>query len=144
MDTQDFDQVVEQYHLALGELGKGNPEPTKKMFSHQEDVSVAGGFGGVMQGWKQVAENTGFAASRFKGAEATFQNVVKYATPNLGYIVEIERYKTKLVGRAEMAPVTLRVTSIFRREDGIWKLVHGHGDPITSIQPPDSVIQKSI
>ncbi len=27
----DFDQMVEQYHLALGELGKGNPEPTEKL-----------------------------------------------------------------------------------------------------------------
>jgi hypothetical protein len=56
--TLDFEKVVERYHLALSELGKGNPEPVKKMFSHRDDVSAAGGFGGVMHGWKQVAENT--------------------------------------------------------------------------------------
>jgi hypothetical protein len=33
----DLDDVVEQYHLALGEFMKGNPEPAKKLFSHQED-----------------------------------------------------------------------------------------------------------
>lgn len=66
MTALDFDQVVEQYHLALGELSKGNPEPVEALFSHRVDVSTAGGFGGVMLGWKQVAKNTEFAASRFK------------------------------------------------------------------------------
>ena len=27
-------------------------------------------------------------------------------------------------------------------EAGTWKLVHRHADPITTPQPPDSVIQK--
>ncbi len=35
------DEVVEQYHLALGEFMKGNPEPVKKLFSHREDVTLA-------------------------------------------------------------------------------------------------------
>ena len=71
--------------MALGELGKGNPELVKALFSHREDVSVAGGFGGVMHGWEQVAKNTEFAASRFKGGQAgSFENVVKHATQNLG------------------------------------------------------------
>jgi len=27
-------------------------------------------------------------------------------------------------------------------EDGTWKLVHRHADPITARQPPESVIQR--
>jgi ketosteroid isomerase-like protein len=26
----------------------------------------------------------------------------------------------------------LRVTTVFRREDGDWKIVHRHGDPLAS------------
>ena len=145
MTAPDFDQVVQQYHQALDELGKGNPEPVKELTSHREDVSAAGGFGGVMHGWEQVAKNTEFAASRFKGGQAgRFENVVKHATQDLGYIVEIERYEGKVGGREDMARVVLRVTSIFRREEGIWKLVHRHGDPVVSIQEADSVVQKQV
>jgi ketosteroid isomerase-like protein len=44
-------------------------------------------------------------------------------------------------GRNDHTPVALRVTSIFRRENGAWRLVHRHADPITSARSPESVIQ---
>ena len=68
--------------------------------------------------------------------------VATYVTADLGYIVEVERFSTKVAGSHEAAPVALRTTSIFRREDGAWKIVHRHADPITAARPPDSVVQK--
>jgi hypothetical protein len=41
MSPFDFDEVVEQYHLALDEYVKGNLEPVMMMCSHQEDVTLA-------------------------------------------------------------------------------------------------------
>jgi len=35
-----------------------------------------------------------------------------------------------------------RRTRIFRPEDGGWKIVHRHADPITTPQPAESVIQE--
>jgi hypothetical protein len=35
-----------------------------------------------------------------------------------------------------------RVTMIFQPEEGTWKIVHRHADPITSAQPAESVIQE--
>jgi hypothetical protein len=43
----DLDVVIEQSHLAWGEFVKGNPEPAKKLFSHQNDATVANPFGPV-------------------------------------------------------------------------------------------------
>jgi hypothetical protein len=39
--VEHFDEVVEQYHLAIGEFMKGNPEPAKKMISNRDDVTLA-------------------------------------------------------------------------------------------------------
>jgi hypothetical protein len=66
---------------------------------------------------------------------------VHVVTPDLAYTVEVESYRAR-VGRAEeIAPVAVRVTTIFRREDGDWKVAHRHADPITPPRPPESVIQ---
>ena len=56
MNTTDFDEVVEHYHLALGEFLKGNPEPAKKLWSHREDVTLANPYGPPVRGWEQVAQ----------------------------------------------------------------------------------------
>ena len=80
---------------------------------------LAGGLGGVTHGWKQVAKNIEIAAS--------------YATQDLGYIVEIEYYNTRIGGGEEMARSVIRVTTIFRHENGKWRLVHRQGDPIAAL-----------
>ncbi len=143
MATSDFDQFVEQYHLALDEFFRGNPEPAKMLYSHREDASLANPFGPVASGWKQIAKTMGRAASNYREGQATgFERAAKYVTPDLAYIVEVERFKAKVGGNEEIASGALRVTSILRREDGAWKIVHRHADPITTVRPAESVISE--
>jgi ketosteroid isomerase-like protein len=140
--VDDVDELIEQYQLALGEFVKGNPEPAKKLWSHREDVSLANPLGPPVRGWKQVAETMERAASNFRDGDASsFENVAKYVTPELAYVVWLERVKAKVGGREGIAPSALRATMIFRPEDGVWKVVHRHADPITTAQPAESVIQ---
>jgi len=70
-----------------------------------------------------------------------FENFAKCVTAELAYILERERFEAKVAGSEEMVPVALRVTSVFRPEEGKWKLVHRHADPITTRRPGESVIQ---
>ena len=143
MSTLDFDEVVAHYQRALEEFVKGNPEPVKMMFSHREDVTLANPLGPHVRGWEQVAAAGERAASLSReGEHVGFDIVAKYVTPDLAYIVWVERAKAKLGGRQDIVPFALRVTTIFRPEEGTWKVVHRHADPITTAQPVESVIQK--
>jgi hypothetical protein len=60
--------------------------------------------------------------------------------PELAYTVEIERIRTRVGGSDELTPIAIRATTVFRREDGDWKVTHRHGDPITSMRPAESVL----
>jgi ketosteroid isomerase-like protein len=142
--VEDLDEVIEQFQLALNEFLKGNPEPAKNLFSHRDDVSLANPLvGPPARGWDEVAATMERAASNFRDGEITgFETVAKYVTPELAYLVEMERFEAKVGAREDATPVTLRVTSIFRPEDGPWKLVHRHADPISTPQPAESVIQE--
>lgn len=53
------------------------------------------------------------------------------ASGDLAYIVALE-HTTASVNGSEALPYTLRVTTVFRREDGQWKVVHRHADPVAS------------
>jgi ketosteroid isomerase-like protein len=139
---EDFDQVIEPYHLALDKIINGDPDGYKQLYSHREDVTLANPFGPPARGWEQVGATLERAASQFRDGEIVgFENVAKYATPELAYIVEVERSQIKIGGREDLSPVALRVTTIFRPEDGTWNVVHRHADPITTAQPAESVIQ---
>ena len=125
MSTFDFDEVVEHYHRALGEFVKGNPEPVMMMFSHREDVTLANPLGPAVRGWEQVAAAAERAASQFRDGESVgFEILAKYVTPELAYLVEVHRGKARFGARQDIAPFALRLTTIFRPEDGTWKVVH--------------------
>jgi ketosteroid isomerase-like protein len=141
--VDDLDQAIEQFQLAQREVVKGNPEPMNMVLSHREDVTLLNPFGPPARGWEQVAAATERAASYLTDGEmVAFENVAKCVTPELAYIVLVERAKAKVGGREDVAPIALRATMIFRPEDGVWKLVYRHADPITTAQPAESIIQK--
>jgi ketosteroid isomerase-like protein len=141
--VDDFDEVVEQYHLALDEIMKGSAQGYKRVYSRRDDVTLANPFGPPARGWDEVAQTLERAASHYRDGEATgFENVAKYTTAELAYTVEIERCQAKVEGRDDITPIAVRVTTIFRPEDGTWKVVHRHADPIMTTQPAESVIQE--
>jgi ketosteroid isomerase-like protein len=141
--VEDVDQLIEQYQLALDEFMKGNPEPVQKLFSHREDASLANPYGPPVRGWEQIAKTTEHAASlRREGRATGFEIVAKNATPELAYVVQIEHLESKVGEREDITTYALRATMIFRPENGTWKVVHRHADPITTAQPAESVIQE--
>jgi ketosteroid isomerase-like protein len=141
--VDDFEEVLKQYHLALDEIMKGSAQGYKRVYSHTDDLTLANPFGPPARGWDEVAPTLERAASQFRDGEATgFENVAKYTTAELAYTVEIERCQAKVEGRDDLSPIAVRVTTIFRSEEGEWKVVHRHADPITTAQPAESVIQE--
>jgi ketosteroid isomerase-like protein len=136
------EELIEKYHLALGEFMKGDPEPAKRLWSHREDVSLANPQGSVARGWDQVAEAMDRAASsRREGKFVGSEIVTRYVIAGLAYVVEVERLEAKVHGAETLSTYDLRVTMIFRPDDAGWKVVHRQADQLTTAQPPASAPQ---
>jgi ketosteroid isomerase-like protein len=141
--ADDVDALIEQYQLALDEFMKGNPKPVQELFSHGEDASLANPYGPPVRGWDGIAKTTEHAASlRRDGRARDFEIVDKNVTPELAYVVQIENLESKVGESEEITPYALRATMIFRPEEGTWKVVHWHADPITTPQSAESVIRE--
>lgn len=144
MFPAELEQFIEQYHRATGAFINGDPEPQKALFSHREDVTLANPLGPPARGWKQVEQTLERAAAQIRGGEPSrFERISGDASGDLGYILEFERTRAKLGGSDQSAAISLRVTTVFRREDGAWKIVHRHADPITAPQTIESVISRT-
>jgi ketosteroid isomerase-like protein len=83
------------------------------------------------------------AAAIRAGEGLTYEVISSYETSDLAYELALQGGRMKLGDSPDMVPVTLRVTSIFRREDEGWKLVHRHADSVTQRRPPESLVQSS-
>ena len=132
---------LDEYHLAGHEITKGNPAIYKSLYSRGDDATLANPFGPPARGWEEVSATLDRAASHYRDGEVVgFENVSTVVTAEMAYTVEIERYRARVGGAAELASVAVRVTTVFRREHGVWKVAHRHADPITGPRAAESVI----
>lgn len=139
----ELDQLIEDSHSAVDAFVRGDPEPLKDLYSRSDDVIIANPFGPPAKGWEQAAETMDRAATNFREGEAiAFEQIAYYETVDLAYTVEIERCRSKVGGAGDLTEFSLRVTTIYRKEDGRWRIVHRHADPITSPRPADSLTQE--
>ena len=136
VSANDLQQTIAQYHLAENEFQKGNAQPYKDLCSHADDVTIFGGFGGFEKGWaQQVEKRYDWASARFSSDNDQNQQIETISlveTAQMAYSVEIERSQARIGNSGEVRPLALRVTTIFRLENGEWKLVHRHADPLVN------------
>lgn len=139
---RQHDLPLDEYHQAGVAITNGDPDLYRRLYSRRDDVTLANPFGPPVRGWSAVSERLDGAAANYQDGEAvSFENVSTVVTPDLAYTVEIESYRARVGGGEEISPVAVRVTTVFRRENDTWKVVHRHADPITTLRPPESVIQ---
>jgi ketosteroid isomerase-like protein len=108
-------------------LHNGDASPRAAMWSHEDPVTL---FGAVTTkaGWEDVGPTFDWLASTFSNcASAEYEVLAAGASGDLAYVAGIEHTTASING--EPKTYALRVTTIFRREEGEWKVVHRHGDP---------------
>ena len=127
----DADQFIAEIHphlvAELKALHDGDPQPRLVMWSTKDPVTL---FGAAMNGsgWDEVSRIFRSIASRW--SNCTDQRVEILAagvSGDLAYTVELEHTSMSVHG-VPVEPYTLRVTQVYRREDGEWKVIHRHGD----------------
>jgi ketosteroid isomerase-like protein len=118
-------------------LHNGDVTPRLEMWSRQEPLTVFGALRGA-NGWDEVSQSFRWVASRFSNCTAfNFDLVGAGVSGDLAYTVGYERCSRSWDG-GPVESTTLRVTHVYRRENGEWKVVHRHADPPPIDQSPST------
>jgi ketosteroid isomerase-like protein len=137
-----FDDAVAAFRHALHSFVKGDPKPCADFFSRRDDVTLANPLGPPRIGPADVDAAIAEAAATLRdGVVRGCEEVSRYSTADLGYVVQIERTEPRLPGSEDIASLALRVTMIFRREGGTWKVAHRHADPITTARSVSTAVE---
>jgi ketosteroid isomerase-like protein len=134
--AEDFhDSFLARYVTAHAPFVDGDPEPWLKLWSRREPVSLFDGFGYISKGWGEVEASMRKASARMSGATSHSSDLLLAdVRGDLAYTVAIERSTTSADGTPPR-DYELRVTQIYRLEDGLWTVVHRHGDIIQPRYP---------
>jgi ketosteroid isomerase-like protein len=136
-ELQEFlDEFVPRQEAADRALHDGDPEPRRQLWSSQDPVTVLGAFGVAAVGSEEVNRTFDWIGSVFTGCESFRLEVIAAGVSgDLAYTVGYE-HSVASRGDEPARPNRLRVTHVYRREDGEWKIVHRHGDGLESEPPP--------
>jgi ketosteroid isomerase-like protein len=108
-------------------LHNGDAGPRVAMWSHDEPVTLFGA-AATKTGWTEIVPIFDWLASDFSNCLSyEYELLAAGASGDLAYMVGIEHTTASIRG-ADPKPYAIRVTTIFRREAGNWKVVHRHGD----------------
>jgi ketosteroid isomerase-like protein len=135
-----FREFLSQWEVAQARFINGDPTMWKEHASHTEDATIFGAFGGHEKGWKEVGQRNDWASSQFTegGTKRPFEYLNSASSGDLAFTVAIERDEVRPRGQDQPITRALRVTQIFRKEGGVWKLLHRHADPLIDRKAPSA------
>jgi ketosteroid isomerase-like protein len=131
-ETEEFlADVLPKQRAAEQAIHNGDVEPRLALWSRRDPLTL---YGAKLSGsgWADLEQKFRAVASWFADSIAyEFEVVAAGASGDLAYTVGYEHNDVSVDGKP--TTYTLRVTHIYRREDGQWRIVHRHADvPPTS------------
>ena len=117
----------DQFYAALNAMFTGNLEPMDAIWSHGDQVTDMGPFGGRLTGWQAVGDEFKKEAAMKLGGKVLCKELHVYLGTDMGYTVCVEEGENM---SADSKPVVVshRATNIFQLENGKWKMVHHQTD----------------
>ncbi|WP_417380963.1 YybH family protein [Gimesia sp.] len=126
-DTKAVRTAAKQFYSALNELFTGEVDPMKKVWSHQDDITFMGPDGSYLRGWKPIAAEWEKTGSMKLGGKVEAAEMHITVGPKLAIVSNFEiGHNVGPDGKVEK--VKIRATSLFRKENGMWKMIGHHTD----------------
>ena len=125
--TAFLDATMSRHDAAAAAMHNGDPTLWLEMWTRNDPATVFGALGVSPLGTEAVDRNFREVARRFaNGSDFRFEVIAAGVSGDLAYNVG---YETSLVSldAGPVGPSRIRVTHVYRREDGEWKMVHRHG-----------------
>ena len=127
IDSKEWVKFIDMVHASNTEFANGIVgDVTKSVWSHRDDATIFGGYGGFVEpGWKNVEARLMTAAKQAVNGTYSFKPIKSAIKGDSAYILQIEQYI--FPGNSV---IDIRATIICQKESDGWKIIHRHGEII--------------
>jgi ketosteroid isomerase-like protein len=128
-EEQGVAKAVDRFYAALNTMFTGELAPMEAVWSHADDVTYLPPDGALLVGWEQVRSSWEKQASMKLGGHVAPENVQITVGRELATVCNFEKGANTNADGKERA-VSIRSSKVFRKENGAWKLISDHADPL--------------
>jgi len=127
----DFTDYLQRRVATSHAFLDGDPQPLFDISTTADPASIFPPSGAVVTGVDAVNGGNAVGSARFAGYDRNdFEEVDSGFDDDLAYWIGVQRSLVRVEGQDDPVPFDLRLTELFRREGGEWKLFHRHADPL--------------
>jgi len=116
-----------QFYAALNAMLSGDASGMADIWSQTATVTTMHPIGGRQVGWADVKASWDAVAKIAGGGEVVVEERIIQVAGDMAYELGIEQGHVMIAGH-EVPKIDDRVTNVYRREGGTWKIVHHHTD----------------
>lgn len=125
-NEQAVSLATENFYSALNTLFTGDVQPMKEAWAHSDDISYMGPEGAYLTGWEKIGLMWDNVAEAKLGGHVTPKEIHTVAGNELALVTCIESGENVSNGKTEV--VRIRSSTVFRLENGEWKVIHHQTD----------------
>lgn len=123
----DFREFMKRREAAASAYCRGEGGDVDAISTDTAPATFFGPDGKAVSGPRSVKDAYAAGARQFgKDGKSNFEVVHSAEGGDIAYWSGVQRATVEMKGKS--MPMDLRVTELFRRENGEWKLVHRHAD----------------
>ncbi len=119
-------KAVADFYRALNAMFAGDVGPMEKLWSRRPDVTYMGPDGAFRHGWIEIDADFAAAAAKKLGGSVDAKDITITVGRDIAVVADTE------VGSRSGHTNSLRATHVFRLEDGQWKMIAHHVDPLSA------------
>jgi ketosteroid isomerase-like protein len=130
-------ELIERWSTAAQAYLDGDLRTYAELAHHTADYTLIPPNGGdPRHGFDSSDDAVAWLARTFRGGSVDLEVFHSYVEGDLAVLVAVERQHATIADLPDQE-WSLRVTLVFRREDGEWRLLHRHADPLTRPIEPE-------
>ena len=119
-------QASQKFYAALNSMAKGDASLMAEIWSHGSTVTTMHPIGVRQVGWDEVKTPWQQVAQLSTDGQVKLNDQLIQVSGDMAYEVGTEQGQLKMAGKE--ISIDQRVTNVYRREAGEWKIVHHHTD----------------
>jgi len=135
MGGSDFERSLDERDAAAAAFVNGTASPLVSLTGRPDEAALFDPSGGIAVGGRDRPTARRRERRALPVGHYEFERLLSRSDGDLAFVCGVQKTVARLRGSSSEGALHLRVTEIYRRIEGQWRLLHRHADRLPAYSP---------